>query len=433
MARSRHRKRRQSSAPKVAVKKFADNMRNLNPTTAGTSFGAGSLHVGSDHFEYAQQNWMLNRLLRIISDDATTAGWTWDDEEHPLERQMALRSVAAEALKLCLIEKVSVALFDDGSSGEQLSTPLKKGGNRLPTIRRLSDFQASSERDENMFSPNYGLPLELKIKPSKGERELLLHPTRYLFIKDGPIYSYSVGHFQDSNSFISAGVKAARNAELVIDAAVRTARLNMSAVVRVNGTIDATGKIIEDMKANVLDGMNAWVNNGFTIIPAEVFEDFAATGGQLAHVAEVVAQQLEIVAAAYGVVVTKFLGKQSKGLANGGQGDLENHYTTIQGYQETILRPLLEAVAERSFEAGTDFKFNSLWKESDKERSSASLDVIRGGKELYEVTGSAEAAVVFIEKGLQPLGFDLPNVDFGRKYTPQPDKNKEMREAGIME
>lgn len=80
----------------------------------------------------------------------------------------------------------------------------------------------------------------------------------------------------------------------------------------------------------------------------------------------------DMLAAAGEIPKTRLLGSQTKGLANGGEGDSRNYYDSVDTYRERYTRPVLNQMDEIAQVVGglpaPAWEFGNLWQESEKDR-----------------------------------------------------------------
>lgn len=111
-------------------------------------------------------------------------------------------------------------------------------------------------------------------------------------------------------------------------------------------------------------------------------EEFSTSFGALP---ELITIYQKILASALDVPVTRFLGISNSGLTQSSDGDLENYYNMLQGYQASHIVPRLESIyrmiyhsiwgEDQEYEA-LQIQFPPLWNLSEKEQEEKNKNIL---------------------------------------------------------
>ena len=428
---------KKAKKPTQSHKAF-DSMQALNPIRRAAQHGPSiAPGVQLSIYDAAQSMWLARAVVRVISSDLTANGWTWlssDDEGkgdwiHPLDGNDELASIISDCAAIALYEGAGVLLFDDGAEGDDLARPLGIV-KELPTVHRMGIF-IEGPINTNPFSKDNGLPGELSLQYDQISSPVKLHPSRY-YIMSGPDRVKPSKARSASKewklSIIARGWEAIEAAHNTIRSASRTAQLNMSVAVTLKDAVSSDGKIPTEISKNIRYGLDAWAENGYIIMPDKLMPGFQKLDSNMQQMVDIVLQQVEFVASAFGIPATKLLGRQSKGLANGGEADLENHYTNMRGYQIEMASPAIRAIC-KAMRLPAKFEFNSMWQESDKESADAMHKITLAAKEIHEMTGDPDASTGFFNKAISRF---LRFVIKPTEYTPIPDPDAESKAHGVL-
>lgn len=111
-------------------------------------------------------------------------------------------------------------------------------------------------------------------------------------------------------------------------------------------------------------------------------EEFSTSFGALP---ELITIYQKILASALDVPVTRFLGISNSGLTQSSDGDLENYYNMLEGYQSSHIVPRLEAIYRMIYKGiwGEDeeyeamqIQFPPLWNLSEKEKEEKNKNIL---------------------------------------------------------
>lgn len=140
-------------------------------------------------------------------------------------------------------------------------------------------------------------------------------------------------------------------------------------------TPEGTSEIHERIR---LMQMGKSINNAIIMDAAEEWEQ--KTDALSQGLAGLLEQFLEVVAGAAGIPVTRLLGKSPTGLNATGEENTRNYYDHVKHLQESKLDPVLRALDEvmlrhtfGSVPEDFESEFNSLWQQSETERSATQL------------------------------------------------------------
>lgn len=138
-------------------------------------------------------------------------------------------------------------------------------------------------------------------------------------------------------------------------------------------------------KANQIKNALNKIGNDQAIILDEQnvkLEEFTTSFGALP---DLISIYQKILASALDVPVTRFLGISNSGLTQSSDGDLENYYNMLQGYQESHIVPRLEAIyrliyksiwgEDQQYEA-MQIQFPPLWNLSEKEHEEKNKNML---------------------------------------------------------
>jgi len=141
------------------------------------------------------------------------------------------------------------------------------------------------------------------------------------------------------------------------------------------GTPEGTTEIMERIR---LLNMGKSINNAVIMDATEEWDQ--KTGSLSQGLAGLLSQFLEVVAGAAGIPVTRLLGKSPSGLNATGEENTRNYYDHVKHMQESKLGPVLQTMDKvllrhtlGSEPEEFETTFNSLWQQSETERSQTQL------------------------------------------------------------
>ena len=215
------------------------------------------------------------------------------------------------------------------------------------------------------------------------------------------------------------------------------------AVMKIEGLIDMIAEGRADVMQNRMEVMNVGRSLAKSILLDAEHESFEQVGAaNLAGVAPVMQITWDRLAAAARMPVTVLMGKSPNGLNATGESDLELWHGQVTAYQERVLTPALEIVAEvvarsEGFSTQTSVEFEPLVQESPQSQAAARKTVaetdvlyINAGVVLpEEVTQARWGAGVYSPHMAQAIDVDardnalkaeLEAIINGEDKTPEP-------------
>lgn len=413
--------------PSSSKARFTDNIRALFNFTASKSQAQNTLLIAEplvkiqdshlemqvrDHWQNEVANlsvnnsltqhtkFILNRipyqqLAMLASDDIISnaietitresiAQWgiievTSDSQEHDTEAvrewlesrliELDFQSTLAEAIRKSLIYGGSFFYF--AYSGEQdLSKPLilskETSINKIQFIKVIEAWQASPASVDlsNPTSKDYMKPSAWYIQGAGSVDSSRLYP---LVFFDTPNLIKPMFNFLGISlvQFMQDKVKSADGMRQALADIFLRFRTN---IIRTPSLISMD----KDTLKQRVELINMGINNFSTLLLTDS-ENFEQSITPLSGLDKIYAQAQESIASSARIPINKLFGQTPTGLNNSGSYDIINFYDIIKGYQESILKPLIEhtlmlLINERT-EQGlkATFNFNPLEKLNDLE------------------------------------------------------------------
>jgi phage-related protein (TIGR01555 family) len=184
-----------------------------------------------------------------------------------------------------------------------------------------------------------------------------------------------------------------------------------------NAALEKLSKIMESIsiyRALIIDGQDATISQH---------------SANFGSVPDLMMSFLEILCAASDTPITRFLGRQSKGMDGGNEGDLENYYNTVDAAQRGKLKPNMMklfsiwGVCEFGLDVwltikpGFDIFYPACFQKDDKEQAEIAKTWIEAMKPLYDA-GMMDVQELNAE--LQARGIFLTPVELEDAIEEQP-------------
>jgi len=423
---------------RVAVDSLKNFVANLNTTRDKQSAADYFLNILTDEQLSAiyRTSWMAKKTVNIPAQDATRRWREWMAESDQIEL------LSAEEKRLGIQRKVLNGLASGrlfGGAGIYFSIKgdndpslpvnperVRKGGLAFATVLSRRVLQAGDVENDPLVE-GYGLPKFYRVTSGTGVNTEI-HPSRIILFGGAPVLD------PETSIVVNAGWE-----DSVLQAAydvIRTAdatAMNISSLVyeaKVDVLkIPALADIMADQQTRVLLEQRIALcaqlkgNNGMLVIDGE--EEYEQKSFTFAGLPDINRDNLQAVAGAADIPITRFLGQTPSGLSSTGESDLKNYYDSVASAQTLILSPALQVFDECLIRSalGTrpddiSYEWASLWQMTDTEKSAISkqtaetISILASTKLFPDEALARAAATVIVEHSILPA-FEVDEEDFG--------------------
>ena len=343
-------------------------------------------------------SWIPRRIVTTVADDMCRE-WVkldWDNYDTDVntaktiasaEAAFGLRSKVNEAVTWGRLYGGCVILI--GIRGDDLSTPLvienvKQGQLQFLHVIDRNYISASGPLDEDMDSPNFGLPVSYIIGSLMGSSGLSIHWTRVVRFSGQrlPKVEWMARGFWD-DSVLQApqmavqaydqatGGVASLMWEASVDIVTSPGLSDMLATLGGAAKVTARWQAAAQMKSMnrmlLLDGGPANEPN----VRGDTYQQKTIT---FAGISDVLRDFRIDLCGAADIPATRLFGQSPAGMTATGESDIRNYYDHVSSRQETSLRPQLDTlygVLVRStlgkMPDNFSFEFNPLWQQTELE------------------------------------------------------------------
>ena len=395
-----------STKPKVRVKAMSDNLPRFashvssrahaggyvnNTSGLGTerdkgtqgAFRHGFLDVYQIDTAY-RSSWLARKGVDTPALDMLRQGWSWglgsEDQEKLDAEWKRLDGDRHNRQALIWSRLHGGAAIYIGTEDQDLSEPLRpeniaQGGvTYLTSIPRHYIHAVNIETDP--ISPAFGTPQYYQMASSSTSGQTIHHSriVRYVGLERpgfiGTIYDFwgdSVLEpvYQTLLDF-AAGQRGIANI-------LQEASLDVWSMQGFMQGLASNEKYEQALKDRVRIAMEMKSLLNALILDAE--DKYDKKPANFANLDDIGMMHLKLVAAAFGMPMTKFLGQAPQGMNSTGEGDERNYYDTLSSLQETSLRPCLEKLygvikpsAGLAYDAG-ELLFEPLRQMTEKDRA----------------------------------------------------------------
>lgn len=377
-----------------SLKRFASGVSGYSNNTSGLGTErdkgtSGTWTYGRmDYLQITamyQKSWLAKRGVDVPVMDMLRQGWSWgldpkeqtklDDEWNRLNGYKHLRQALTWA------RLFGGAAIYIGTDDEDLSEPLDPEAISAGGVKYLtsipSHYLVATRIELDPLEPSFGLPPSYYVSSSSSSRGAqAIHHSRFIrFIGNArPAFVHNVHDswgdsvlevVERTISDFAAGQRGIGN--LLQEASLDVIAIDGLYDGLANGGLEYVEALTKrtEMNMDMKSSLNALMIDG-----KDKYEQKTATFSNL-H--ELGIYLLKLVAAAFGMPMTKFFGQAPAGLNTTGEGDERNYFDTISSIQESDLRPALEQLfAPIKHSAGIDCEagrlvFNPLRQMTEKE------------------------------------------------------------------
>ena len=331
------------------------------------------------------EDWIARKAVDLVPDDETREWRTWQTEDaqglYDLEKRLQVRAKVNLARKWERLYGGAAILIGTGDPDPRepldVSTIGRDGLQYLHVFSR-HELQAEPEWVTDLADPDYGKPLLYRPILTRGNVQMVpIHRSRFVIFegldlprvwREGnegwglPLYQ----HLRDAifNAASTAGNVAALINEAKLDV------IKVPDLEHQLSTPEGEARVIQ--RFTLASQLKSTINT----LLLGTGEEFDRKQTTFAGLQDLMTAQLQTVAGALDMPVTRFLGTSPTGLAASGDMELRAYYDMIRARQTTdlsdALAPLDEALIRATFGTmpeGIDQEWAELWTPTPEERA----------------------------------------------------------------
>jgi len=333
---------------------------------------------------------LYQKVVEIIPEDMTREWRSFNDAKLTEDN---ITIIQKEEKRLDLQEKVKRAnmwarlygggvivmnVQNTGEPWEELTLDMvTEGSLACLTVYDSENCKPARINNSDPLKPNFNLPETYRLTNSSTE----IHHSRILRF-DGQILPFNLlrrnEYWHDSvlnaifDAFLNLDNTLQNTAGMVFESNVD--------VIKVKNLMTslATGGGTDTLVDRFTLAKTIKANNNLTLLDAD--EDYIKSSNSFSGLAELIKVFMVVAAAVADVPMTRLFNEAAKGLNNGGEENTRNYYDKIRAKQEAKMSPQLNwldqiiAASLGLDPENMEFKWNSLWQESDE--TQANIDKV---------------------------------------------------------
>ena len=302
-------------------------------------------------------SWIVRKAVDLPAIDCLRKWRTWNGEEDQNtkikleEQRLKVQPKIIDAIQKARLKGGAAVFINTGENVEEPLdwTKVKAGGIKALTVFDRTELTALELQNDPM-EENYGKPTFYYINAKGGSASQAKihysHLAIFVGAKHPDVWHQTGRNFGWGDSIIQQISQACKNAD---STSAGIASLVFEANVDVFGIPDFMlnmgnksyeSKVIERL---MLSAMGKGISGTLAHDAAETYNRKQIN---FTNLPDVLQKFLEIVCAAINYPITKFLGEQSKGLGDKGEGDMRNHYDDIATKQTLEIQPAIQILDE---------------------------------------------------------------------------------------
>lgn len=367
---------------------FTDGLQSLTANLGTARDKAASTTYAVDEYSEIdltnayRSSWLAKKIVEIPALDSTREWRAWQGQPEQIEaleaeeRRLGLQVKLLRARTLARLYGRAYLYFDLGDDPEKPpQSTIKKGAIRFLTV--LTHHQLTADLlDQDPLSPTFGRPVYYTVVG--GNRNARVHPSRVVELIGNARPEADVTNNLPPDSVLTALLQAVKQFD---GTAANVASLVFEAkidVIKVKGLMGIAGDPLQEAKLLQRYALAAAAksNNGMLLLDydSEEYDQKSFTFAALADLMDRFAQNSS---GAADIPMTRLFGRSAAGMNSTGEGDLRNYYDRVGADQSLVLQPALADFDEVLIQSalGTrppeiHYVWNTLWKQTDTERSS---------------------------------------------------------------
>jgi hypothetical protein len=295
------------------------------------------------------------RIIDIVPDEMLRAGFTVDNDpnEYVMARLEEIKGMKEieRLLKWDRLFGGALIVYGIDDGAKDLSTPLNKKSIKkllfLKTYERQRINWTSQDLYNDSFQPKYGEVQFYNVFPINGLPSFKVHESRCSVLRgvDIPEHArllnngWGVSFLQHCYEQLRAVGNVYGGLESIIDDFV----MGTLSIKNLADLIYSGKEALVKDRLNMMDLSRHVLNTVLLDADAEKYEKHASTVSGLSDIVDKFFLALSVVT---GIPQRIFMGQQTGGLNNKGEGETTDWYNTIRVKQETVLKPVLEQMTE---------------------------------------------------------------------------------------
>jgi len=339
------------------------------------------------------QSWAAKKFIDIPIDDMFIRWRTWVDDSDDINEQMTeceqkyqITQRLNQAMKASRAYGTSVVIIMTKEAPMDMPLiPEEILPGDLKALRVFDRFDLSvSQREGDMFDPNFGKPVFYRVHPTRGPTlPMDVHHSRVLRF-DGissPTDSLFYRYTEDwgVSEFIPVMLSLTEDHAL----ASAIAHMSQEASIPALGISDLRDVIAgragqsEATVEQIGDAVNRFKSIYRLLLLDKDREEFSRVAIQFAGLADLMTKFAERLAAAADIPMTRWQGRSPAGMNATGESDMRNYVMMVEANRQNKLEPhlrLLDMILARNegMEEVPEFKWNSLLELSDEDQAALS-------------------------------------------------------------
>lgn len=368
-----------------------------------------------------RSHWVVQRIINVIPQDMVKNGYDIQSDLSPEQLKAVQATIRRTQLRMNVLNGLywgrlyggaaGIILLDgEGDKMEEpidLDAVLPHSFKGLLIVDRWSGITPESELVTDINDPEFGLPKYYNISLSETGQATRIHHSRICrFIgREMPYLEKLAENYWGTSEMEHVIDELQKRDNVSWNVALLTFMANIR-VVKMEGMeeILALGdRDAQQQLYNTVEGMNMLLNNNALQVLGSK-DDYQQHQYTFSGLGDVYDRFMMDVSGASGIPVTKLFGRSPAGLNATGDADMQNYYDTVESYQESQLRPVLDKLLPIIFmsELGAvpddfDYVFNPVRRSGEDEKQDL------GSKQTTAVTEAFTSGLISQKTALQEL------------------------------
>ena len=342
-----------------------------------------------------RSHWVVQRIINVIPQDMIKNGYDIQSDLSPEQLKAVQATIRRTQLRMNILNGLYWGRLYGGAAGiilldgegDKMEDPidldavLPHSFKGLLIVDRWSGITPESELVTDINDPEFGLPKYYNISLSETGQATRIHHSRICrFIgREMPYLEKLAENYWGTSEMEHVIDELQKRDNVSWNVALLTFMANIR-VVKMEGMeeILALGdRDAQQQLYNTVEGMNMLLNNNALQVLGSK-DDYQQHQYTFSGLGDVYDRFMMDVSGASGIPVTKLFGRSPAGLNATGDADMQNYYDTVESYQESQLRPVLDKLLPIIFMSELsavpddfDYTFNPVRRSGEDEKQAA--------------------------------------------------------------
>jgi len=335
------------------ISNMGDPSRDKSASTVYTHTALGD-HELENGYRFS---WIIKKIVNIPALDALRKWRDWQGEAKQIkaikaeEKRLKLKKKLIDAQKMARLWGGSAIFINTGQNTEEPLEIEKVGAGGIQSLTVFTRKELTADTlDNDPFSENFGKPLFYNVTAQGGEKVGVKihysHLAVFIGAEHPDVWMQTGQNFGWGDSIIQSVHNQAKQTDSTL---AGVASLVFEANIDVFAIPDFMASMGDkDYEKRILDRfiMNAKGKGISGAIVHDAEEKYERKQINFTQLPDVMQKFANFVCGAAGIPITKFLGEQSKGMGDKGEGDMRNYYDDIATIQELEIEPATETLDE---------------------------------------------------------------------------------------